>query len=349
MEKRSIKFELLRIVCIFQIVIYHYFFWGGYEVDFQNINSGYVFLQSISMFGRAAVIVFVMITGYFCVEKIYTINLQKILWIVAELYLYSIIIAFFSIIIGEEGIGIKMILRTFLPIVFGNWFVVNYIILMFLMPYLNKLLNRIEDGEWNRFVGVMLFFCSVVPTFTGYYWKYSNLDFMLFGYILGAYIKKKKIERKKSFYIIGMIVSSVLLVMSVLLIDCVGVVLNNNTLIHNATIFCECNSILAIVYAFFLFMTFKNLNVDNNVMLNNRIIRAFARTTLGIYILSDNWFCQTWLWKKVFPNVNYMQNPYLHVWVKVLIIVIICASIDIVRYECVEKNLKRYFCKKWRK
>lgn len=60
MHERNSNIELLRIFAMIGIILYHNFTWGGYTFD--SVSTNYILLDSLSMFGKIGVNVFVIIT-----------------------------------------------------------------------------------------------------------------------------------------------------------------------------------------------------------------------------------------------------------------------------------------------
>lgn len=69
--KRSSNLELLRIIAMVAIVSHHYVVNSGItnHFDYANITPNMIFLQLWGMWGKTAINIFVMITGYFMPEK----------------------------------------------------------------------------------------------------------------------------------------------------------------------------------------------------------------------------------------------------------------------------------------
>lgn len=67
--KRKSGIELLRVLCIVAIIAHHYYVHGltGYLNELSFFER--MFFQSLSMFGRSACSVFVIISGFFMVKK----------------------------------------------------------------------------------------------------------------------------------------------------------------------------------------------------------------------------------------------------------------------------------------
>ena len=65
--KRKSNFELLRIISMLGIVLFHFFYHGNYDTSSMNFNSSLiVYLQFV---GEVGVDIFVIISGYFIVNR----------------------------------------------------------------------------------------------------------------------------------------------------------------------------------------------------------------------------------------------------------------------------------------
>lgn len=69
-KQRNSGIEFLRIICILSIIFHHYYEHGGFPVfGVKDLSYSTVYLQCISMFGRAACSVFAIITGYYLINS----------------------------------------------------------------------------------------------------------------------------------------------------------------------------------------------------------------------------------------------------------------------------------------
>ena len=136
-EKNS-SIEFLRIVSMIFIIIYHYSIHGGFDdITYNNLSLNNLFLQILLFGGKIGCYLFMFITGYFMING--RMNYKKIFKLILELEFYSLVIFF----IFNYGLGKhyskKDWVRNLFPIIYGNWFVVNYIMLYLFIPFINKL------------------------------------------------------------------------------------------------------------------------------------------------------------------------------------------------------------------
>ena len=93
-KSRSSNLELLRIVAMLLIIAHHFVVNSGVTncYDFSHITPNMVFLQLWGMWGKTAINVFVMISGYFmCTSKLTVKRFGKVY---LEAKFYKIIILF---------------------------------------------------------------------------------------------------------------------------------------------------------------------------------------------------------------------------------------------------------------
>ena len=85
---RLSNFELLRVISMLGIVIFHMFYHGNYNVEIDSINNA--FIRYIQVLGEVGVNVFVLITGYFLSSKTKSdLNYKKIFKFIFLLTFYS--------------------------------------------------------------------------------------------------------------------------------------------------------------------------------------------------------------------------------------------------------------------
>ena len=84
-------------------------------------------------------------------------------------------------------------IRNLIPLIYGNWFVVNYIMLYCFIPFINKFLLSIDKNTFKKLMIITIVVYSIVPSvfyyIDKYQWSFSNFDYMIVTYLLGAYIR----------------------------------------------------------------------------------------------------------------------------------------------------------------
>ena len=91
--KRDSRFELLRILSMFLIILFHFEYFGeSWRIAKANSLLNQIILSSYLPFGKIGVYLFIMITGYFVGIKRYRIkkSLSKTFIIWSETLFYSV-------------------------------------------------------------------------------------------------------------------------------------------------------------------------------------------------------------------------------------------------------------------
>ena len=105
-----------------------------------------------------------------------------------------------------------------------------------------------------------------------------------------------------------------------------------NTFNNYSTYFGGYEKISILFIPFSLFMFFASVNVRNN-----RVINIIASATFGVYLISDNYVIQKFLWIKNY-QFQHSEAIIIHSIVAVALVYIICTIIDLARQITFEKQ-----------
>lgn len=314
---RQNNFELLKVVSILLIIFHHFYTRGLFDSTIIKDNIFEMFFVSFfGSFGKCASLVFILITGYFMAYK--EVNYKKIIKIIFQFLFYNITILFILILL-KQNVGLKSIIRLLFPVFFGNWFVVTYIQLLILSPIINKLFKNCDKKTPKLFLLICIFCFFVIPTFVpGTSWSISNIGIFIITYLTGMYINCYDVNFKISYIIL-----SIISLIAVLLFDVCNIMLDN-AIINLSIDFNSLNSIFMFILAISLFLYFKRIKIKTNVF------NIIASSSLGIYILHDNYLLRNIIWNEIFPNNTIVASNLFYVLflLKVFLIFIIFLAID---------------------
>lgn len=198
-KERLSNFELLRIISMLMIIIWHIFIYG---VDMNVASPYYKFYFDIF---RSIMVVhvnsYVLLTGYFQVTQKF--KLSKVIQINNATLFYKIIFFIIFGIIGIAEVNSISILRNFFPLDLENyWFIRIYILLYLLSPFYNEYINSIDKTKHKKLLILLFILFSIISTFTNQEatvdntvnYGYSIVSFT-FLYFIGAYLRKYPIEK----------------------------------------------------------------------------------------------------------------------------------------------------------
>lgn len=135
-KNRVSNLELVRILSMLFIVANHYVWHGGSAVTGTNITIAYLF----GNYAQIGVALFVMVGSWFLVEKKFSINRPFNLW--KQLVFYSFTFTLLVKVLFPEKSSLYQLVTCFFPVIFSKyWFVVPYLFLLFLHPFINHILS----------------------------------------------------------------------------------------------------------------------------------------------------------------------------------------------------------------
>lgn len=308
-KERNSSIELLRLICMFFIILHHL-------SVYSDIKNNFI-INLLGSFGNLCTTIFILISGFYLIKvKIDKNYFKKIVKFCLETFTYSLLICITLKTFNLVKIDINLFIKSLFPMLYENWFIRYYIVLLILIPFLNPFLINLKKENYQKILFILFVIWTIFPLIFPYSWEYSKLDLFIIVYFIGSYIRlyfDKSYKNKWNiiFSLIGLF----------LIILCLK--FNNQLFINNSQIIAH-NSPLVIFTSIFIFLTCIHFNFKN------KIINYISRTTLGIYLIHENFLIRKIIWEIFFNNVNILNNFYLNVFLKIIIIYVFCILIAIV-------------------
>ena len=130
-HERSSNFELLRLLCIFGILVMHTF--AGIDTAASPGNMlANVFANSLFNTG---VTCFILLSGYFGIR----FDLKKLIGL-------DLMVIFFTLLgtVALGDFGVKDLIKSCIPVLSRRyWFITCYFVLCILAPFLNQMAERL--------------------------------------------------------------------------------------------------------------------------------------------------------------------------------------------------------------
>lgn len=339
-KMRNSNFELMRIVSMFFIVIYHIIIHG--KLLENSHGTTHFVLYIILAICIVHVNSFILVTGYFqCKSKL---KLTKVIQLNNSIWFYTVSIVLFFIIVKGNTFNSIELLKTFLPISYNDyWFLTNYLILYLISPILNTVINNIDEKKFKRIIVLLLFIDSILPTLTNSSFFNVTLGYSLyhfiFLYFVGAFLRNYPIEdwyifkktSKKALQLISLFIFFLMAFINIINQSASKELLNMHPIIAEVGIifsnsFIAYNNPLVIIQTIAFFIFFSTLN------LKNTFINYISTGTIGIYLIHDNSNIRNVLYKFLGFNGN---NYSVMILVKILgcaiLIFISCLIIELIR------------------
>lgn len=262
---RNSSIELLRIVCMMFIVMHHIIIT---TIAPNFCNPFYNVLDTIF---HIAVVVFVIITGYFGIS----FKLGRLIRLWAQIAFYSILAGFVAYFVLHT-ISIKQLCDCALPIYRKPyWFMSSYVELFLVAPALNAVVNNLNRKELLFTIVALLYSTNVFPPDV-----ILSSGLLLFSllYLIGRYLAIYKNEDYKSnTKLILMLVVYLILTIPFYLLQ------------PDSTIF---QKFISFGYRYFglgtIFMSIIVFYLFKNITLYNKTINWAAASVLSIYLIHEN-------------------------------------------------------------
>lgn len=334
-QKRNSSIELLRIILMIMIIGSHFAGHGGFIFD-SSITFTKLWWNFTNLGGNLGVDVFVIISGYYLITNdSFKSNIKKALKLWGQIFFYSVVIFFVMSAIEKRDYNLIEILHAFFPVIYSQWwFASTYFVLYLIHPFINKFLLSLNKKQYQIFLLSIILLWCLIPMFTNSTNQSNPLIEFIVYYSIAGYIRLFTLYNSftSKNWLIIFLTTSLLLFLSSIVIMIVGV--KYTTFSDSTLYFYRRNSILTIIQSISLFMTFININIKNN-----KIINKIASTTFGVFLIHDHYLIRPILWVDIFKNVSY-QNTFLIIPYSILVTIIvfvICSIIDLIRQYTIEK------------
>ena len=137
--------ELLRIVSMVLIIMHHFTVHGSFPFT-PDLTFNKVFLQVFALGGKAGVVAFVMITGYFMISS--SFKLHKLAKLVGQIWFYSLAMLGVAVGLDLDTVTSRNMILTLLPTGAMSWFAQNFLGLCLLTPLINRVLHWLQHKHY---------------------------------------------------------------------------------------------------------------------------------------------------------------------------------------------------------
>ena len=360
MKVRQSNFELMRIVSMFMIIVWHIFLYGvNMDTAAPNIKLFYDFFRSIMV---VHVNSFILVSGYFLVNS--TFKMSKLIKLNDAVFFYKIAIYLLFIYLGLAATDSITIIRNFFPLDLENyWFIRIYMIMYIFSPFYNIFINSISKSDHKKILIIMFLIFSFISTITNQEatvnytvaYGYSVISFT-FLYFIGAYFKKYPIDNTyigkkytKNFkQLIFVLLFLILALFNYSMhITSIQFLKHENFLAYIGKIiytsFNQYDNPIVLLQSICYFFIFYYLSFSN------KIINNISKTVFGIYLIHENLFLRNNMYDLFkFPEYSISKKVFLHIFIAALIIFILGFVIEYIRQALFDFVSKLKISKWWR-
>lgn len=357
--KRQSNFELMRIVSMLFIILWHILIHGHVIDNCQNAA-----LKTILQITQYVIIVhvnsFVVLMGFFQSKSIFKV--KKVLKLIIQVIFYSVTIFLISLKVGWiNDINSVDIINSFLPSVslYDYWFIGSYIIVYCFSDIINKFISLLDKKDYKKVLIISFLFLSLIPFLTGQgIFNNSGYNFysFIFLYMIGGYLRRypintsyhfKLLDNKK--YMLIIILCFILCIYINYTLTLFGASINNQSNVMsfianriNSSNLCY-STPMVIIQTICYFELFRCLK------LKNKYINNISANVIGVYLIHDNHFIRENIYNLMgFDTKIYSYKFIIIIISAVLSIFIVCIIFDKIRQvffyyidKIIFKNKKR--------
>lgn len=345
-KQRSSNLELLRIFAMLTIIASHSVINAGIPelYDYSDVSANMLFLQLFAMWGKTAINVFVLISGYFMCKSDLTINRFSKVYL--EVKFYKFLIFAVMLIMGYEVFSLKGVFKLVFGFANGinNGFTYSFLAFYLFVPFYNILIKNIDEKKHRLLIIFSIFTFTITTTFFVNGTVFNELGWYIALYFVAAYIRLYPCKWMSNNKVCAPIL--VLLVLStyafVVFVDFIGARFGFTAVTYLTS---DSSKILAFLIGVFSFLTFKNMQIKNS-----KFINTVASTTFGVFLIHANSSAmREFLWFDLVDSKGHYNLPLSQVvlfFVGVVLAVFVCGSIiDLFRIKLIEKPLFKWLNK----
>ncbi len=291
--ERKSNIELLRILAIIGVFCLHFNNTGdaGALMCCEYGGGNELVLRILESIFACSVDVFVLISGYFLAVSTKR-NWLKPVQLLAMVILLQLSIYMARVLLGREMLSWSGIGNTFL---IDNWFIVIYVALYIISPYLNIIIDKLDKKQYSRFLVIIIALFSVYPMIMdvltqwsgeelygvstvgmyGSQYGYTIVQFVMM-YFIGGYLAKYPVGTSSRKLLIAALLNVVLITVWGYLDRMGGHIVATHSDYPTAYEYCNSLIILQAVLSFLLF---------NRLKFQSKIINKLSAACFTMYLL----------------------------------------------------------------
>ncbi len=323
---RESNLELLRILAMLLIILYHYCIYLDWSATEYTINK--ILYVALGSWGALFVDVFIIISAWFLCESSAKFSIWKVLKIICETSFYAVVMYGVLCVTKNTVFAPKMFLQAlFSPFLGTYWFITAYLAFYLLCPLLNILVQHLNQKQFQTFIGILTIIIPVFQMFVRGNPNWGIISTFAYLFILTAGLKRHKdswLERNAVF----------IAIVDFLFLIFMEYLCRKSGHMEFLNFFLEKSSIFIILEAFSIFFIFKNWK-----MKSSKLINKMAASVFGVYILHQYRPSLSILWDKIFRTSEAYQSSFFVIYLLLtgIAVLILGIIVDMLRIKLLEK------------
>ncbi len=200
-SKRLANMELLRIISMYMVIMYHYTYRSEFLTDISlHMEAGAYIAWMVKGLPAVAVNCYVLLSGYFLVESQFKAG--RVFYLIAQVLFYTVSISVLALLAGIVSLGdftTQDFLMELFPIQRQHyWFLSAYMLLYVLSPILAAGVKTLTKKQLQVAIGLLLgFLCvekSILPVTGGLAGNGFSATWFICLFLVAAYVRLYGLE-----------------------------------------------------------------------------------------------------------------------------------------------------------
>lgn len=335
-KPRNIGIDLLRSLSMLMVVILHILGQGGILNSQAAFSPGYYVAWFMELLCFCAVNCFGLISGFVSFDRPFKLRNGISHWVQVAFYSVGITVLFMCFF--PDTVGIRDILRSFLPVLTQKyWYFTAYFGLMFFIPYLNMMIQSISLAQTRALLFTLIIVFTAFPMLStqDIFFVKAGYSFLWIAilYLIGACLGKIDGRWDLPWWkcLIGYMLCVSITLGGKLFFPIITTKLIGDARYENLLVSYASPTIL--LSAIFLLSLFKNLTIKNYII--KRSIQFVSPLAFGVYLIHTH----PLVWNYLLSN-RFSEYSTLPIWFFVPVVIftavgifIFCATIDLFRLK----------------
>ena len=343
-KDRNYGIDLLRMVSMYMVIILHVLSFGGVISSVPVLSVKYDVAWFLEMASYGAVNMFAITSGYVHYGR--KTKYAAIIQLYFQILFYTVLTTAVFLLFFPDLVYKRTILYALLPYhLEGYWYFTSFFCLSFFMPFIDRLIDRLDRKNAARLLMACFVVFSLLTTLLMYDIGRVNLGYSLLWlavmYTVGACIKKYDFNIKQNTCLKCYLI-------------CVAASLAGKLAVESVTyawkgaaeygdLFSRYISPFIVISSVSLFLFFKNLKLHKTSI---SLVKFFAPATFGVYIIHLEPLLKDMFITDRFSGLTKLPEPFLICGVRgvALVIWFVCSMADRVRLEIFNIFKIQTFC-----